>query len=223
MVKSVARLGQRWQPLDTLLTVVEGRCASDDEKQSWEASGVDLVEELSQRVESLFPYVATDPLECLGLVEYKQQPGVPAVAQHGEQSLEELERGEMVEVSAHPGRPTSGRGHRLLSADPGDKGFGRGTVARRNGLPVAAQSRREGGGGSCHVGEPSLHQFVDGLCQCLGVVLFHVSRIEDLVLQSVEPRVDDRSQRAGLVGGGGEAFGEPSVDGLEPVEGRLGL
>lgn len=44
-------LGEGREALYALLAVVEGGGAGDDEEQAWEASGVDLVEELTESVQ----------------------------------------------------------------------------------------------------------------------------------------------------------------------------
>ncbi len=155
-------LGERRQPLHALLAVEERRRAGDDEEQAGEAPGVDLVDELAQRVEALLPDVAAHPLQRLDLVEDEQQAGVAAVAQHGQQALEEAQRGEVVEVPAHAGGPAGGRGHRALPAEPGDERLGGGGVAGEPGAAVAAQGGGERRSGPRDRGEPLLHQLVDG-------------------------------------------------------------
>ena len=55
------------------------------------APGVDVVDELAQRVERLVPRVGAHPLKGFHLVEDEQQAGVPAVAQYGEQPLQEAQ------------------------------------------------------------------------------------------------------------------------------------
>ena len=82
-------LGERREPLHALRAVEERRRAGDDQVQAGEAAGVDLVDELPQRVERLVAGVGADPLQGLDLVEHQQQAGVAAVAQHGEQALQE--------------------------------------------------------------------------------------------------------------------------------------
>ena len=57
--------------------------------QPGEAAGVDLVDELPQRVQRLVADVAADPLQRLDLVEHEQQSRVAGVAQHGQQALQE--------------------------------------------------------------------------------------------------------------------------------------
>ncbi len=58
----VQPLGQRLEPPDALRAVVEGRRAGDDQVEPGEPPGVDLVDELSQRIEPLLADVAADAL-----------------------------------------------------------------------------------------------------------------------------------------------------------------
>src|SRR5262245_25212863 len=61
-------LGQGFEPLDTLGAFKEGRGAGDQHVQSWESARVNLINELSQRVEALVTDITADPLNCLNLV-----------------------------------------------------------------------------------------------------------------------------------------------------------
>lgn len=209
--------------MNALLPIVEGGSAGDDEEQAGETARVDLVEELAQRVEGLLADVAAHSLQGLHLVEDEQQPGVPAVPEDGEQALQEAEGAEVVEVAADSGGALGGGGHGLLSAEPGDERLCAGAVAVCHGPAIAAQRRGEGRGGAGDGGEPVFEEFVDRGCQGLLVVVRDGAAAECLLLQGVEPGVDDGTQGGGLVGGGGEAFGEPAVDGLQAVQRGLGL
>src|SRR5690606_19078446 len=51
----------------------------------------------------------------------------------------------------------------------------------------------------------------------------HSAVVEDVFFEGVDPVVDDFSEGAGRLGGGGEAFGEPPVDGFEPVQRGFGF
>ncbi len=191
-------LGERRQPLHALLAVEEGRGAGDDQEQAGEAAGVDLVDELPQRVERLVAGVGAHPLQGLDLVEDQEQPGVPAVAQDGEQPLQEAQRAEVVEVAAHPGVRRADGGDRLwLAAEPGEDSFGGGRVPVERGAAVAAQGGGEGRRGPGDAASRSLQQLVDRATptpHCLRPVRVAPSR--HLLFQRVEPGVDDRPQRA---------------------------
>ena len=99
----VQPLGQRLQPPDALRAVVERRGSGDDQVQARVPPGVDLVDELPQRVEPLLPHVAADPLQGLDLVEHQHEPGIAGVAEDGQQSPEEVEGGEMVDIPLDSG------------------------------------------------------------------------------------------------------------------------
>ena len=82
-------LGERWEALRSLRPVVERGRAGDHEIEAGEATAVDLVDELAQRVEPLLAHVAANALQRLDLVEHEHQARMPAVAQHDEQTLQE--------------------------------------------------------------------------------------------------------------------------------------
>ena len=168
-------LSERGQPLHALPPVEERRRPGDHEEQPGEALGVELVDELAQGVQALLPDVAAHALQRLDLVEHEEQAGVTAVAQHGQQSLEEAQRGEVVQLPAHAGGPAGGRGHRALPAEPRDERLGGGGVAGEPGAAVAAQGRGERRSGPRDRGEPLLHQLVDGGGEPAGVAVLRPS------------------------------------------------
>lgn len=147
-----------------------------------------------------------------------------AIAQHGEQPLEETQRAVVVEVAADAGDlPHRRGGDRLLPAKPGDQRLGGGGVTGFGRLAVAAQRGGEGVRGAGEIGEALLHQRVYSASKPFGVVLGDLSGAQDLLFEGVEPQVDDGAQRTGGVTGGGEPLGEAPVDGFEPVQWRFGL
>ena len=158
-------LGQRRQPLHPLRPVEERRRAGDEQVQTRETAGVDLVDELAQRVEGLVADVAAHPLQRLDLVEHEQQARVAGVAQHGEQPLEEAQRPEVVEVAPDAGRALGGRGHLRLAAHPGDQAIGGGAVPAVDRRAVAAQGLGEDRRPAADVRQPLLQQPVDRRCQ----------------------------------------------------------
>ncbi len=70
-----------------------------------------------------------------------------------------------------------------------------------------------------HLGEPREKQ----LLHLAGQFLLRRAGGEGVLLQGVEPGIDHGPQRAGREAGGGEALGEPTVDRLQLVQGRLVL
>ena len=89
-------LCQRWQPRDAARAVVERRRPGDHQEQSRVTAGVDLVNELPERVERLIPHITAHALQRLDLIEHQQQAGMTGVPQHHEQALQETHRAEMV-------------------------------------------------------------------------------------------------------------------------------
>lgn len=224
MVKSVAsRCARGGESLSSLLAVVERRGSGDDEEESGEASGVDLVEKLPQGVEPLFPDVASDALQRFDLVEDEEQSGVAAVTQHGEEPLEEAECREVVEVPTDAGRTVRRGCDGLLSAQPGDERFGGGSVPSRDGPAVAAQRRGKSRRGAGDFRQPSFHQRVDRLGKPRLVFFVGLSGVEDFLLQGVEPRIDHGAQGTRLMCCGGQPLGQPAIDRLQPVQRSLRL
>ena len=121
-------LGERRQPGDALRPVVEGGRPGDQQVQAGEPAGVHVVDELPQRVEALVAHVGADPLEGLDLVEDDQQPGMAGVAQDRQQSLQEAERGEVVEVALDACGAAGGGSDVGLAADPGEQALRGGQV-----------------------------------------------------------------------------------------------
>ena len=91
-------LRQRLQPLDALWTFKKCGCPRDHQVQARKSTGIDLVDELAQRVEALVTDVAPNPLNRLDLVEDDEHPDVPRIAQDRQNSLQEIERTEVINV-----------------------------------------------------------------------------------------------------------------------------
>lgn len=72
-------------------------------------------------------------------------------------------------------------------------------------------------------GEPLFEELGDGLGEGLFVAVGDGAAVEDVFFEGVDPVVDDFAECAGWLGGGGETFGEPPVDGFEPVEWGFGF
>ena len=100
-----------------------------EQVQAREASGVHLVDELPQGVETLVADVAADPLDGLDLVQNQQQARVPRVPQDDQHALEEAQGAEMVDVALHAGRAFRCRRHVRLARQPSQDALGRRLVA----------------------------------------------------------------------------------------------
>ena len=93
-----------------------------------------------------------------------------AVAQHGQQTLQEAQRAEVVQVALHAGVAPGGRGDVRLPAEPGREPVGRCVVAGGVGAAVAAQRAGKAGSAAGDLGQPLLQQFTDRRVQPAGVV-----------------------------------------------------
>lgn len=112
---------------------------------------------------------------------------MPAVAQDGQQPLEESQGAEVVEVATDSGGAFGGGGHGFLSAEPGDERFGLRSVPRGHGPVVAAQRGGEGRGGAGDGGEPVFQELVHRGREAGLVVVVDFAGREGLLLQGVQP------------------------------------
>lgn len=110
-----------------------------------------------------------------------------------------------------------------MSAEPGDERVCDGVLPFGLGAVVAAEGKGHGGAAAGDSGEALFEEFRDGLGEGVFVAAGHSAVVEDVFFEGVDPVVDDFSEGAGRLGGGGEAFGEPPVDGFEPVQRGFGF
>lgn len=129
----------------------------------------------------------------------------------------------VVEVAFDSGVAFRGCGHVGLSTEPGDERVGDGVLAFGLGSVVAAEGECDGGAAAGDSGEPLFEELGDGLGEGLFVAVGDGAAVEDVFFEGVDPVVDDFAECAGWLGGGGETFGEPPVDGFEPVEWGFGF
>src|SRR5690606_29541092 len=216
-------LGEGGEALHALRPVVEGGGAGDDEVEAGEAAGGDFVDELAERVEGFVAGVGAGALQGFEFVEDDEEPRVAAVAEQGEEALEGSEGPGVVEVAFDSGVAFRGGGHVGLSAEPGDERVGDGVLPFGLGAVVAAEGKGHGGAAAGDSGEALFEEFRDGLGEGVFVAAGHSAVVEDVFFEGVDPVVDDFSEGAGRLGGGGEAFGEPPVDGFEPVQRGFGF
>ena len=83
----VQTLRERRKLLKTLRPIEECRCPGYDQKETWEAPRVDLVDQLAQCIQPLLAHVSANALERLYLVEHDQEPRMSGIAEHDEQPL----------------------------------------------------------------------------------------------------------------------------------------
>ncbi len=113
--QAMQALCQGLQPLYALGAVVKRRGSRNEQVETGEPSGIDIVDELSQRIEALVPHITSDALNRLDLIEYKIQSGVPGVAQDRQQSLEETHRSEVIDVALYAYLPFDAGAHVWLA------------------------------------------------------------------------------------------------------------
>ena len=101
--------------------VEERRRSGDDEKQTWKATRVDLVDQLTQRIQTLIPNVSPDALERFDFIEHHQQSRMPRVAEHYQQTLQKAQCGEVIHVTLQVRRPFDRGGDIGLASNPRDK------------------------------------------------------------------------------------------------------
>ena len=119
----VETLGERLQPLDTLRAFKERGCPGDQQVEAGESPGVDLVDELPEGVQALVADVAPDALDRFDLIQDDEHPDVARVAENREDSLEEVQGTEVVDVPFHAGESLGLRGHVGLTRQPGENSF----------------------------------------------------------------------------------------------------
>jgi hypothetical protein len=95
-------LGEWLQPLDSLRPVEKCRRSGREQEEIGEPAPVNVVDQLAQSVQALLAHVATDSLKRLDLVEDEDQPRIARTFQDQEQSAQEAQGGEMVNVSLDP-------------------------------------------------------------------------------------------------------------------------
>ena len=214
--------GSRWH---ALRPVEERGRAGDDQVQPGKPAGVDLVDQLPQRVERLVPDVAADPLQRLHLVEHQQQPGMARVAEHVQQPLQEAQRAEVVELAPDPGAPL-GRGRDVrLAAQPGRERVGAGAVAGRHAPPGsrAAPRRRPG---CARRPRPAAAPAARRPPRPARPARVRPGRDRRRVASSSSVNSQESSTGRSALGGNAavrSALAQPAVDGLQLVQRRLGL
>ncbi len=109
-------LGERLQSLDALRAFKEGSGPGDQQIEAGEAPGIDLVDELAERVEALVANVAANALDCFDLIQDEEHPHVARVPENREKSLEKVQGTEVVNVSFDPGESLGFRCHVGLTA-----------------------------------------------------------------------------------------------------------
>ncbi len=89
------------------------------------------------------------------------RPGVARVPQDDEQSLEEAQRAEVVDLALDAGGALDGSGHVRLRADPGEDPVGQRDVAGDQRRAIGAQRGRERRRAATDLRKPAFHELVD--------------------------------------------------------------
>src|SRR5690606_18291555 len=100
-----------------------GGGAGDDEVEPGEAAAIDLVDQLSQRIQCSIADIGAHPLERLDLVEHEYQPWTTGIAQQRQQSGEEVQRAIVVEVALDAGSTLDAGGNVRLPPEPSQQTF----------------------------------------------------------------------------------------------------
>src|SRR3954471_23867704 len=98
-------LSQGFKPLNALGTIEEHGSPRGEQVEVGEPAPVDVIDQLPEGVQSLLSDIATDPLERLDLVQDQYEPREPGVLEDQEQSPQEAQGGEVVNVTPDPGHP----------------------------------------------------------------------------------------------------------------------
>lgn len=173
---------------------------------------VHLVDELPQRIQRFGARIGPHPLQRLHLVEHQQESGVAGVGEDGEQSAEEAEGEEMVEVALDAGAAFDRGRDVRLPAEPRDQAVGAVVVTVGEHPSIGADRHREHRRARRHVGEAPFEQVVDA-----------GSLFRRVVFDGEQPRVEDRSQRGRRDRRGPQRFDAAPVHRFEFVQRRVDL
>src|SRR5690606_22194990 len=136
---------------------------------------------------------------------------------------QEAHRTVVVDVALEAGRPLDRRRHVRLPHQPGHQPFARRVIPLQPRTVPRAQRHRELGFGRAHRRESRLEELADLGDQTLLVVLARAALGEHLLLEGVEPALDDVPEGAALAVLGPQVLHRAPVDRLEPVQRRLAL
>ena len=219
----VKTLGQRRKALHALGAVEECRCARDDQIEAGIPPRIDLVDPLPESVQSLLAGVGAHALQRFHLVQHHDQTGVAAVAQDGEQAHQEVRGAEMIEVTLDARCALDAGCHVRLPRQPADETVRQHAIPGRQSAPVGAQHGRERRGGLADSGNARLHQRIGARQQFLGVVGIHRRVGQNILLQCIEPAIDDTAESAAGGVCRAQVFDKSAVDRLQAVQRRFGL
>jgi molybdate transport repressor ModE-like protein len=113
---------------------------------------------------------------------------------------------ECVEVALHTGDALHGGGDVRLATHPGNEAFRRCALIGKQGAAIGAQYGGEGWRCAGDRGQPPLHQRLGRFDKCCRVGCVGPARGEHLLLERVEPGVDDGAQRTVRRVGRGKAL-----------------
>jgi hypothetical protein len=102
-----------------LRTIEETSRASHNKIKAGIPSGIDFIEQLPERIQSLFSGIGAHALERFDLIKHKNQARSAAVAQDRKQTGKEMHRAERIEVSLHASGALHSGGDIWLAAQPG--------------------------------------------------------------------------------------------------------
>ncbi len=129
----------------------------------------------------------------------------------------------MIDVAFDAGGPADARRHVGLTGQPGDETVGHRVVRALQGPAIGAKGGGKRRGHLGHRGQADLHQGLGAGDQRLLVQGVHAPVGQHILLQGVEPAVEDAAEGAFAGIRRGDALDQAAVDRLHAVQGRLGL
>ena len=128
---------------------------------------MDLVDQLSQRIEVLVSHIASHPLNCFHLVEHHEQALVAGVAENREHSLKEAKRAEVIDVALDAGRSLDAGSDVRLAREPCQKPVRRRLVVGHQGIVIGPQRCAKVRCHASDVGQPLLKTLCRAGCKFL--------------------------------------------------------
>src|SRR6185437_10069500 len=195
-------LGERFETPNPLWPVEERRGASYHQVQVREPASVNVVDQLPESVQPLFSHVAPHPLRRLDLVQDKHQAGVAGILEDQQEAPQEAEGGEVVHVPLDARKPLDRRCNVRLASEPSRQSFCYVVVVLSLRRPIPTQGSGKLRCRTSDVGKPLLQKVVGSLRQSLLVRRINRPLGKNVLLQTVKPAVDYRTESAEKTVGG---------------------
>ncbi len=210
-------LGQWRQTMDALRPLEQCRSTRNNKVEPRKAAGVDLVDELTERVERPVSYVSSHSLQRLNFVEYEDKSGAPPVPKECQQPLEERKGTVVVEVALDARRSLDAGGDVRLAGKPRKESVCLRSITVGSGSAIGAEHSRERGRPPVDLGQALLSKHLGGSKEFSSIVLANRAAREYVLLQNEEPSINDGAQSTGWNVGGAEPLAESAIDRFEVV------